>query len=580
MSATLDSIKERKLFQWAIAYVAGGWLLLELLGFVADNFDWPSSIVRAATVLLGIGFLATLVLAWYHGEKGQQSVGGVELLMLAALLLIAGVAVRMVTESGDAEVEDDASERTVLAPPVGASGVDDASIAILPFENQSADPDNEYFSDGITDDIITQLAQIEELKVISKTSVMRYRDRGEKSLRQIGEELRVAAILEGGVRRAGDRVRITALLVDARTDRHLWAQTYDQELTAANIFAIQSDVALAIARALRATLAPEVSERIESAPTTSLEAYDLYARGRYLWGQASREGLERSVELFQQAIALDSSYALAYTGLADSYLAMWGLLFLPEREALPKARAAAESALRIDPDLAAAHASLGQLHQTDMRWDEARAAYERALELDPGNAIARQTYGSLLLMVGQTEEALAQVRRAVELDPLSAQGRTAYATLLLFAREYAAAIEESARTLELEPEFDYLHYVQGFAHALSGDVEAGIESLRRADEINGGEAYSRAGLAYVLAMAGRRAEALQIIEELEGQTPPLREIGLVYGVLGEMDRAFEYLDRAFEEEPASLSFMATDPTADPLRVDPRLETLLKRLDMD
>lgn len=230
--------------------------------------------------------------------------------------------------------------------------------------------------------------------------------------------------------------------------------------------------------------------------------------------------------------------------------------------------------------MAAAHASLGQLHQTDMRWDEARAAYERALELDPGNAIARQTYGSLLLMVGQTEEALAQVRRAVELDPLSAQGRTAYATLLLFAREYAAAIEESARTLELEPEFDYLHYVQGFAHALSGDVEAGIESLRRADEINGGEAYSRAGLAYVLAMAGRRAEALQIIEELEGQTPPLREIGLVYGVLGEMDRAFEYLDRAFEEEPASLSFMATDPTADPLRVDPRLETLLKRLDMD
>ncbi|MEJ2340880.1 MAG: hypothetical protein P8Y10_01625 [Gemmatimonadales bacterium] len=580
MNEAVERIKERKLFQWAIAYVAGGWLLLELLGFVADNFGWPGSIVRAATVLLGVGFLATLVLAWYHGERGHQRVGGIELLMLAALLLVAGIAVRLVTESEAAPGGGEASQQTVLAPPLGASDVDDASIAILPFKNQSPDPDNEYFSDGITDDIITQLAQIEELKVISKTSVMRYRDRGKRSLRQIGEELRVAAILEGGVRRAGDRVRITAQLVDARTDRHLWAQTYDQELTAANIFAIQSDVALAIARALQATLAPEVSERNETAPTTSLEAYDLYARGRYLWGQASREGLKRSVELFQQAIAVDSSYALAYSGLADSYLAMWALLFHPEREVLPKAQAAAEEALRIDPELAAAHTSLGQLHQIAMRWDEARAAHERALELDPGNAIARQTYGSLLVMVGQAEEGLAQVRRAVELDPLSAQSRTAYAALLLYAREYAAAIEESARTLELEPELDYLHYVQGFAHALSGDVEAGIAAVRRADEINGGEAYSRVGLAYLLAMAGRRAEALEIIEALEGQTPSLREIGLVYGVLGEMDLAFEYLDRAFEEEPASLSFMATDPTADPIRDDPRYEALLNRLGME
>ncbi|MEJ2371047.1 MAG: tetratricopeptide repeat protein [Gemmatimonadales bacterium] len=277
---------------------------------------------------------------------------------------------------------------------------------------------------------------------------------------------------------------------------------------------------------------------------------------------------------------MDSSYAHAYSGLADSYLAMWALLFHPEREVLPKAQAAAEEALRIDPELAAAHTSLGQFHQIAMRWDEARAAHERALELDPGNAIARQTYGSLLVMVGQAEEGLAQVRRAVELDPLSAQSRTAYAALLLYAREYAAAIEESARTLELEPELDYLHYVQGFAHALSGDVEAGIAAVRRADEINGGEAYSRVGLAYLLAMAGRRAEALEIIEALEGQTPSLREIGLVYGVLGEMDLAFEYLDRAFEEEPASLSFMATDPTADPIRDDPRYEALLNRLGME
>jgi TolB-like protein len=509
MTETSERIKERKLFQWAIAYVAGGWLLLELLGFVADNFGWPASIIRGATVLLGVGFFVTLVLAWYHGEKGHQHVNGVELLMLAALLLIGGVAVRVVTESGDTDVAADASRQTVLAPPLGASAADAASIAILPFENQSADPDNEYFSDGITDDIITQLAQIEELTVISKTSVMRYRDRGDKSLREIGEELRVAAILQGGVRRAGDRVRITAQLVDARTDRHLWAQTYDQELTAANIFAIQSDVALAIASALRATLAPDVSQRIETAPTTSLEAYDLYARGRYLWGQQTRESLEASVDFFQRAIAIDSAYALAYSGLSDSYNAMWNLFFMPEAEALPLAKAAAETAVRLDPELARAHASIGTILQFEMRWDEARTELERALELDPGDALSRQAYSFLLLMLGLTDEALVEMRRSVELDPVSIQSRTALATLLLFAREYQEAIDETSNILEFEPHIDYLYYVRGFAHAKLGD-----------------------------------------------------------------------LDRAAAEEPASLSYIQTDPTVDPIRDDPRYDALLKRLGMD
>ncbi len=576
MNAIFERIQGRRLFQWAIAYVAGGWLLLELLGFVADNFGWPGSIVRGATVLLGVGFFVTLVLAWYHGEKGHQRVGGVELLMLAALLLIAGVAVRQVTDSG---ASDDSSE-TVLAPPLGAASVDGASIAVLPFENQSAEPENEYFSDGITDDIITQLAKIGGLKVISKTSVMKYRDRGNKSLKEIGEELSVAAILEGGVRRVGDRVRINAQLIDARTDRHMWAETYDQELTAANIFAIQSDVALEIARALRATLAPEVSERIERAPTTSLEAYDLYARGRYLWGQQTRESLEESVDLFQRAIAIDSTYALAYSGLSDSYNAMWALFYMAENEALPKARAAAETALRLDPELAAGHSSLGFVLQSEMRWEEARAEYERALELDPGDAQSRQAYAFLLLILGLTDEALLEMRRSGELDPLSLPSRTAYATLLLFARDYEGAVEETANILEFEPQLDYLHYVQGFAHAKLGDLEAAVAAMNRANEINGNAGYSRVGLAYIYALSDRREEALGILEELKGGLVPYREIAYVHGALGDLDRAFEYLDRAFAEEPASLSYIMTDPTVDPIRDDPRYEALLEKLGVD
>ncbi len=577
MNAIFERIRGRRLFQWAIAYVAGGWLLLELLGFVADNFGWPGSIVRGATVLLGVGFFVTLVLAWYHGEKGHQRVGGVELLMLAALLLIAGVTVRQVTESGAAA--DDSSE-TVLAPPLGAASVDGASIAVLPFENQSAEPENEYFSDGITDDIITQLAKIGGLKVISKTSVMKYRDRGNKSLKQIGEELSVAAILEGGVRRVGDRVRINAQLIDARTDRNMWAETYDQELTAANIFAIQSDVALEIARALRATLAPEVSQRIERAPTTSLEAYDLYARGRYLWGQQTRESLEESVDLFQRAIAIDSTYALAYSGLSDSYNAMWNLFFMSEAEALPKAKAAAETAVRLDPELARAHTSIGTIHQFEMRWDEARAELERALELDPGDAQSRQVHAFLLLILGLTDEALVEMRRSVQLDPLSVQSRTAYVTLLLFARDYEGAVEETANILEFEPQLDYLHYIQGFAHAKLGDLEEAIAAMNRANEINGNAGFSRVGLAYIYALSDRREEALGILEELKGGLVPYREIAYVHGALGDLDRAFEYLDRAFAEEPASLSYIMTDPTVDPIRDDPRYEALLEKLGVD
>ncbi len=576
MHRVLERVSERKLFQWAIAYVAGGWLLLELLGFVAETFGWPDAIVRGATVLLGAGLFVTLVLAWFHGERGHQRVGGVELLMLAALLLIAGVAVRLVT---GAEQPEEGARESVLAPLAGASSVEDASIAILPFENQSADPENEYFSDGITDDIITQLAKIGGLKVISRTSAMQYRDRAERSLREIGQQLGVATILEGAVRRVGDRVRINAQLVDARTDRHLWAESYDQELTAANIFAIQSDVALEIARALQAALVPEVGERIRRAPTASLEAYDLYARGRYLWGKATRESLEASIDFFQQAITADSSYALAYSGLADTYTALWGLFFLPEEEALPKARAAAETALRLDPDLARAQAMMGQILQIEMKWDEARTAFERALELDPGDAIAHVQYGFLLLSLGRTDEALAEVRRSVELDPLSVQSRTAYVALLFFARQYETAIDEAARTLELEPDLDYVHYVKGFAHALRGEVEEGLAEVGRAHEINGGQVYTRVGQAYLYAMRGDRERALAILDELEPTLVPLKEIALVYGVLGDSDRAFEYLDRALEEEPASLFYLMTDPTVDPLRGDPRFDVLLQKLGM-
>jgi TolB-like protein/Flp pilus assembly protein TadD len=451
------------------------------------------------------------------------------------------------------------------------------SIAVLPFTNRSAgtEEDAGFFASGIHDDILTQLSKIDALKVISRTSVMQYEDT-QKTIGQIGHELGVATVLEGSVQRAGDRVRVNVQLIDSGTDEHLWAETYDQELTAANVFAIQSDVARKIADALETTLAPEVEERIEQRPTESLEAYELYLQGRYVMDRGTRQDREDAVQLFRRAIEADPDFALAHSWLATSYTSLLGSAYLEPSEALPPARAAAERALEIDPDLPEAHTALAEVLVSEGRWDEAEREFVRAIELNPGNARAHERYGLLIVDRGRFEAARSELEVAAELDPTSRVIRANLAFVRFLLRDFEGTENEALRMIELEPDFDYGYYILAAAQSFQGRHEEAISTATRSVELAPDDLYNLAALALVNARAQNRDRALEIADQVEQGGGSLKEIALIYGQLGEVDRAFEYLERTYQTDPGDLLFLMSDPSADPLRDDPRFDELAER----
>jgi len=439
MSSFLQRLKQRKLFQWALAYLAGAWLVLQAMEVTAEPFGWPLALQRGVTILLVVGFLVALVLAWYHGEQGRQRVSGPELLMIAALLAIAAILLAILRP----EVEAPATPYAGL--PVDG---EKPAIAVLPFDNFSPNPDDAYFADGMHDEIITQLSRISALKVISRTSVMQYRDE-RRPVRNIAAALSVNYVLEGSARKAEDRVRLTVQLIDADRDEHVWAEEYDRDLTAAHLFEIQSEVAERVASALAVELTASERERIERHPTESLAAYDLYMLGRYYWNQLSAQGLERAVEYFERALDLDPDFALAYSGLADTYMIQtqgWGLA---PRDVFPKAREAAERALALDSTLAEAHTSLGGvLLFYDWDFEAAEAAFRRAIELNPNYAPAPHWLGISLYSRGRFAEASQAVERALALDPRSTYVKMNVGYLLYVSRNTSGRSRYTAMPYE------------------------------------------------------------------------------------------------------------------------------------
>ncbi len=462
------------------------------------------------------------------------------------------------------------------------AGADLRSIAVLPFAIRTSVEEDLYFAEGMHDELLSELAKIDSLTVISRTSVMQYRDT-DKAIPEIAEELGVATVLEGGVQRAGDRVRVNVQLIEAETDSHLWANTYDEELTTANLFAIQSDLTRKIASALAATLTPEVEERLVRQPTGSLVAHDLYARGRYLYTKGTeKEDLEGAAQLFHESIEADSGYAEAYVGLGLAYLWLLYQNHWPEEEALPPAKEAVQKALELDETLGEAHSARGWLLTMDRDYEEAQREHRRALELSPGSAFAHNRYGNTLLALRRFEESVREGRRAVELDPLSVVYRYQMIGSLAYAGDFDAVIAEAGKLLELEPDYDMAYYWLGVAHHKRGEYEDAVAAAKKAMESAPDDPSHPPLLAYFHAQAGQRVEALGVLEDAEarGVRVQLKEIAGVYGALGEVDRAFEYLDRAYEEERASLSYMEADDTFAPLHSDPRWDEFLRRLQLE
>ena len=459
------------------------------------------------------------------------------------------------------------------------------SVAVLPFLNLSADPENEFFADGITEDLIAQLSKVRALKVISRTSAMQFKKR-EMSLGKIAAILGVATVVEGSVRKAGNRVRIIAELIDAASDEHLWAETYNRELT--DIFEIQADVALQIAEALKAELSPSERARIEAPAMVNIEAYQLYLKGRQCLNRFTQEQIREALDYLQRAVAIEPRYALAYDSIAWVYLIQavgHGAAALPPREAHDRARQAVGLALQSDPLCGAAHGTLGAiLCWADFDWRGAEESFRRGLELTPGSAFLLDTFGLVLAAQERYDEAIAVQRRAQELDPLAPVFTSDLATTYLRAGRTDEAMREARRLVDIDRSFPNGHATLGWAHMLKGQTTEGIEEIRQALSLSPGNTLYLAQFGEALGLAGRREEALAVLEQLE-QIARERYVmpyhfAYIHTGLGEDDKAMDVLERAAEERAGGIygikgSFLFTT-----LRPHPRFKALLRRMNLD
>jgi TolB-like protein/DNA-binding winged helix-turn-helix (wHTH) protein/Flp pilus assembly protein TadD len=453
------------------------------------------------------------------------------------------------------------------------------SLAVLPLESLSNDASQDYFADGMTDELISDLGQISALRVISRTSVMAYKH-ARKPLPQIARELNVDAVVEGTVLRSGDQVRITAQLIEAASDKHLWSQSYEGELR--NTLALQNKVARAIADQIRINVNPKEQAALKSIKVVNPEAYESYLKGRYFWNKRTADGLKVALAYFDQAIEDDPNYAQGYSGLADTYalLGDWQFAVMTTREALPKAKAAAIKALELDSTLGEAHNSLAFiLDGFDWNFDSAGKEFQRAIELNPSYATGHHWYAWHLALLGRYDEALAEMRKAENLDPLSLAINSQLAELLVLAHSYDESIRQSRKTIEMDPNFALAHNQLGQAYLQEHMNNGAITELQKAVQLSGGSPICMANLARAYVATGRRSDAEKLLNDLKKRSNQIyshaSEIAMIYASLGDADQAMNWLERGYQERfnPGVL----LRPGFDPLRSYPRFEDVVRRV---
>jgi serine/threonine-protein kinase len=454
------------------------------------------------------------------------------------------------------------------------------SVAVLPLENLSHDPEQEYFADGMTEALITDLAKIKALKVISRTSVMQYKG-VKKPLRAIAKELGVDGIIEGSVMRIGDRVRISAQLIEASTDRHLWAENYERDLR--DVLALQGEVARAVAREVRVTVSPQEEKRLANVTPLDPAAHEAYLKGRFWRQKFTREGFEKAIGFYRRAVQVDPNYALAHAAIAEANLAVADL-YLPSREAYEQAKQAVGLALALDPSLSEAHTSLG-LIRAYLEWDSkaAEKEFQRAIDLNPGSAVAHDWYGWFLTLQGRFDDGVASAERAVSLDPLSPELVSDLALPLILKGDYARGEELLWKALEFAPGFWVPHLFRAYAFERQGNYAAAVRELEAATQLDAGPVVlAELGSAY--GRAGRRRDAERMLAELD-KVSKTRYVtpffyAIVYAGLAEKDRAFELLRECVEQRSQSISYwVKVGPMLDPLRSDPRYDRLLRDLNL-
>jgi len=576
-------LKRRNVYKVAVAYAVVGWLLIQIATQTFPFLEIPNWTIRLVIMLVVIGFPISLLLAWAfeltpQGIKRTESADatrqhsrGGAWIFIVVVGIILSLGLFWLGRYTASKAASPAENRTLGSP--------SKSVAVLPFANLSRDPDNAYFAAGIQDEIITRLAKIGDLKVVSCLSTERFKGAPD-DLPAIAKQLGVANILQGSVQRTAETVRVNVQLVKAETDNHLWADTFDRKLT--DVFQIESDIAKTIAEKLQAKLTGSEEHALSIKPTADSEAHQLYLQGRFIWNRRTGGNLKKALSYFQDAVKKDPGYALAYTGIADSCALIPVYGAGAPKEYYPRAKAAAEKALQLDDTLAEAHTSLANVFFRYLELAKSAGEFERSIQLNPNYATTHQWYGRLtLLALGQFDHAIAEAKRAVELDPVSPIGRTDVATVYLTQRRYDEAIAELRNTLQMEPDFYWAHRQLGLALELKGSPAEAIVEYQRAAELND-DPRVLAFVAHAKASLGKQNEARAILAKLTEIATTRYISGYSFAVihlaLGEKDQALDCLEKdAREQTGFEINFVKVDPYLDALRGNPRFQDLVSNV---
>jgi adenylate cyclase len=578
-------LKRRNVIRFAGLYLVGAWLLVQVSSTVLPMFGAPEWLPRSIVILLALGFLPALIFSWVfeltpEGLKRDEDVRPEESIApQTARRMDRMIIVVLLLALGYFAIDKFAlAPRRVSSPNDSASAINPKSIAVLPFDNLSRDPDNAYFCEGVQDEILTRLAKVADLKVISRTSTQHFKSAPD-NLPQIARQLGVAHILEGSVQKSNGQVRVNVQLINALTDAHLWADTYDRKLT--DIFAVETEIAKTIAESLQAKLTGSEKSSMAKVPTANPEAYELYLKGRFFWNKRSGVDLRKAIDYFNQAIAKDPNYGLAYAGLADSYMLLPNYGGASAKESIAPARAAITKALELDDSLAEAHASFGLLETLELRLEHAVRDFERAIELKPNYATAHHWLMLGQLSLGRFDPAIAEGKRAIELDPLSLIINADYCWTYSCAHRLDEAEKQARKTLEIDPHFFLARYYLGGILQMKGRLTEAIPEFQKAAELNN-DPYSLAMLGQAYARNGQKEEAQKVLARLTDEAKS-RYVApyawaLLYLGLGEKERALAELERAYQTGDTNYLFIIkVDPLLDDLRGQPRFEALVQKV---
>ncbi len=575
-------LKRRNVYKVAVAYAVVAWLLIQAASIFLPAFDAPAWVMKIFIIVIIFGFPVALIFSWAfeitpEGIKLESEIEPSKSIKRRTGRKIVALTIALAVVAAGLFVYQLVRPKSDTSGSPTAATIANKSIAVLPFDNLSRDPDNAYFCEGVQDEILTRLAKVADLKVISRTSTQHFKSTPD-NLPQIAKQLGVAHIVEGSVQKSNDQVRVNVQLINAQNDAHLWADTYDRKLT--DIFAVESDIAKTIAETLQAKLTGSEKSSIAKTPTVNPEAYELYLRGKFFAEKRTGADLLKSIEYYDQAIAKDPGYPLAYVGLADSHLLLSAYGATSPKESASPARAALRKAIELDDSLAQAHASSGLLATVELDLDRAISELERAIQLNPNYATAHHWIALPLTAVGQSDRGILEGKRAIELDPLSLIINADLCWVYFNGRRFDEAEAQARKTLEMDPRFYVAHYYLGEALQFKGKLAGAIAEFQKAYDSNN-DPFSLAMLGQAYARQGKTDEAQKVLarlrEQAKSQYISPYAFAVVLTALGDKARAIDELEHGYDDTGFYISLIKVDPLFDDLRGDPRFDALVQKV---